>query len=1310
MALVKPMESKLSRLCDGLLEAGWLVAVITVPLFFNIHSDRVFEPDKLTLLRSIALFMAMVMLVRFVERRSWQNLHLLRWHDENSVWRSPFVLPIVVLILIYIVSTIFSITPRVSWAGSYQRLQGTYSTLSYIVILVAAATTIRSRVQIGRVVTAVIITSIPVSFYGLLQHFGLDPLPWGGDVKDRIAGHMGNSIFIAAYLIMVVPLTLSRIIDAFTNILSDEQLSFTDVLRSAIYIFTLSIQLLAIYWSGSRGPLIGLAIGLFSFILVLLVSLRNAAADRGAFQLKDLAWAFGLVVPSMIALLLSNVISKVSSPLTAFVIFFGLVGLSVILILILVASRRGWKWLWLSWLLLTVFVAGWLLLFNIPSNRMDSLKNVPIIGSIFEAQIDWKELPTIGSYGRMLDPSQTIGREKSNRVRVLIWEGVIDLITPHDPLQFPDGQTDRFNFLRPLFGYGPESMYVVYNHFYPAELATVEARNASPDRSHNETFDALVITGLSGFLAWQALYVSVFYYGFKYLGVVRSKRDRNVLVGAWVGGGLLGAILTLTMLDPIYLGVAVPTGTIVGLVGYLFYYALFARSRDEDLSQEERQAVPFQTDRLLMNALLAAVLAHYVEIHFGIAISATRLYFFLYLSLMFLISFKLPQLKSEISVPQNVSRKKRTAKRKSTGEETAWGPVLLWTFLLSLLIGIIGFEFTNYVLPPDRIIESGIDLNAFDIFHQSLFINAQKGFVDSPFIYIMIVLSWGLGSLIALSEMVKQGELKTGSLGNIDITPFRRYLAIGTLMLLAISGLTIRFVLPIQTTASASLGRSFALLGAITSLWAAILIVRDNDRGQFAALVIAAIGLGLSLPIFIAGEWLTATILFLLCIIVIYLLWNKVWKSILVPSVMMGLLSLAIGLLYVLSHATLLREALLYLVYYQGIEPISPLYSMFFRSTEAIGSLPDLRLTEARQSMRFLTSFYYFLFSILILSGLSIGWSAVSRERIRGSALGYITAVLAILFAVFAIGQSNVRVVQADMVYKRGKPFDNQAMSENDPLAWDTAIAIYKGALDIAPWEDYYFLFLGRALLERSVIAEEGIEKTALLSEAEERLLTAQSLNPLNTDHTANLARLNTRWAAAGSGGSDIELQAQMAEKYYQDALALSPQNSIIRNEYARFAFEMNRDCEQTIALYNESLAIDPFFTETYFALSDALVSCASAQPEESVQRELYELAAQNLVEGLALQPQNARAWLQAGQIYQRIEQYDQALAAFQEARATGLGTTVPSWNVDFLEASVYYEKGDIGMARALAEQALGTAPANVAGQIEAFLAEIGDS
>ena len=58
---------------------------------------------------------------------------------------------------------------------------------------------------------------------------------------------------------------------------------------------------------------------------------------------------------------------------------------------------------------------------------------------------------------------------------------------------------------RMLIGWGPESMQWAYSPHYPAELGRLESRNASPDRSHNETFDALVTTGLLGFIVYLTL-------------------------------------------------------------------------------------------------------------------------------------------------------------------------------------------------------------------------------------------------------------------------------------------------------------------------------------------------------------------------------------------------------------------------------------------------------------------------------------------------------------------------------------------------------------------------------------------------------------------------------------------------------------------------------------------------------------------------------------------------------------------------------------------------------------------------------------
>ena len=48
----------------------------------------------------------------------------------------------------------------------------------------------------GGLAYAVILTSLPIAIYGILQRSGLDPLPWGGDVQRRVAANMGNAIFV----------------------------------------------------------------------------------------------------------------------------------------------------------------------------------------------------------------------------------------------------------------------------------------------------------------------------------------------------------------------------------------------------------------------------------------------------------------------------------------------------------------------------------------------------------------------------------------------------------------------------------------------------------------------------------------------------------------------------------------------------------------------------------------------------------------------------------------------------------------------------------------------------------------------------------------------------------------------------------------------------------------------------------------------------------------------------------------------------------------------------------------------------------
>ncbi len=70
------MPTKLSRYAEGIMEAAWLAAVIVVPVFFNVYSSRIFEPDKITLLRSLALVILAAWVVKLIEQGGvrWERI------------------------------------------------------------------------------------------------------------------------------------------------------------------------------------------------------------------------------------------------------------------------------------------------------------------------------------------------------------------------------------------------------------------------------------------------------------------------------------------------------------------------------------------------------------------------------------------------------------------------------------------------------------------------------------------------------------------------------------------------------------------------------------------------------------------------------------------------------------------------------------------------------------------------------------------------------------------------------------------------------------------------------------------------------------------------------------------------------------------------------------------------------------------------------------------------------------------------------------------------------------------------------------
>lgn len=989
-------KTKLDAWLNAVIEAGWLAALVIAPLFFNVFSSRVFEPDKISLIRSIALVMLLAWLVKLANGGpAWlpgyrtaaaQGDGSNAPHGRQALRSVPLLIPIGLLALTYLISTGFSVARFVSWWGSYQRLQGTYSFLSYLIIALLTLAHLRTPQQIRRLQHVIVVTSLPISIYGIIQHYQIDPLPWGGDVSTRVAANAGNAIFLAAYLIMTFFFTLERVYSSFAYLLGYKPAHHVDsqdmptALAGGAYLFVLMVQGLAIFWTQSRGPWLGLFFGLYLFVLLLFTALRPKH-----HRLWTSAW-IGLGVAGALLLVLMNTTS-LFAPLA--------------------------------------------------------------------------KIPYLGRLTTLLESESGTGR-----VRVLIWQGASEMVFPHEPLVYPDGSRDVANVLRPWVGYGPEAMWIAYNSFYPPELGQLEARNASPDRSHNETWDALVITGILGFAAYFLLFIAIFYWALRWLGLLVDRRD-TILYGALLAFSSLAAVSIFYFYDDgwRFLGVALPAGLILGLGAYVTLSAFLHPNLGEERADLPRQ--------LLIITILATITAHFIEIHFGIAIAATRTYFWVQTALLVVVgmgwahpaAYAAAQEIEQEETPIEPSPAATGKGKKRAGSPTralrrvpVHPPILPPTAMTDILIFVtLVFTFTT---------NARGNTTAWDILFSSVLERTAGGtVVQSPGIFFLLTFTW----LVA--------------------------------MILSLCGESLQYQ-------------------------------RSPDSSWWLR------GVGLH-ALAVWGAWL---------------FYGLIQAARLVPG--------------------------------------------------RAGSNLDQQL--ANISGHF--ALYTWLVVLWLFAAATVyAWPALRDRRLPNAARGIVSAAAGVVLTIgvfILISSVNIALVRADIIYKQGQQFDNQGN-------WVTSIELYRRALNARHTEDHYMLFLGRALLEQakqaqaadSVLLGENpaladvlaltpemtgqMGRQELLRAAEIVLKQAQTVNPLNTDHTANLARLYRSWADLSA--DNPALQQEMLDRsieHYNIAVRLSPNAAHLWNEKGNAHLARGED-DEAEAAYLHSLSLDAKYDQTYLLLAD---------------------------------------------------------------------------------------------------------------------------
>lgn len=526
--IIRAMPTRLSLFCTRIIESCWLVAVLLVPIYFNPYSLRIFDPDKVILLRSIVLIMGLAWLVKTLERRSkgeGERENLL-WLFHSSTLPLPYLLAVAALGAISLVATITSVAPGLSFWGSYPRLQGTYTTLAYLVIFALMIGELRSRAQFDRVLDTIILASWPVALLGILQRLDLSPIDWRGDDTSRVFSSMGNPIFLGAYLVMMIPLTAARL---------GQRLSAWRVKRepgsglaALCLLGAITAQVASLFFTASRGPWLAFFIG--------------------TLFITPLLWF----------------------------------------------ARQQWRFAVGGLFTLGLVAGAVLLCLNVPGTPLASLSQVPGLKRL------------VG----VLDRDPTV------RTRVLIWEGAANLLSS-DPA-------------RALIGFGPETTQMVLLPHVPPELFHYEEFRR-PDRAHNAALDALMTTGVLGWLAWLGVFVCVIWTGMGGLYLIEGRV--RWLVAALLGGAAFGSLGAFLLTRHwIYM----PLGLSLGLIGGLVVFLLAVGLRRKHLLLVN-SATELDHPMVLVG-LMGGVVTHFLEINLGgIAVPATQLNFWVFAALIALL-------------------------------------------------------------------------------------------------------------------------------------------------------------------------------------------------------------------------------------------------------------------------------------------------------------------------------------------------------------------------------------------------------------------------------------------------------------------------------------------------------------------------------------------------------------------------------------------------------------------------------------------------------------------------------------------------
>ena len=288
------------------LEALWLLTAAFVPLIFvpkefflSEAVNAYVEVPKTTGLRTLVGIMTVLVIFEWVlkgglhKHYSLTNYSARLWDwvtEQPSRW---VVFAAVFYVLSAIISTLLSQNFYISVWGEVSGQFGYsgYTTVSYFLLFAIVASHLQTRDQLWRLLGVIVATGVLVGLYGIIQHYGGDPLDLGEAGSERVSAMMANPVFAGSTLVITTLFTIGVGLAALNHL----GWSYP---RLILWVILVAIQMLAVYWTGSRGSFfLGVPAGLMAFLFLAPFASRVGAA---AARLTAFVNSFSVIASALL--------------------------------------------------------------------------------------------------------------------------------------------------------------------------------------------------------------------------------------------------------------------------------------------------------------------------------------------------------------------------------------------------------------------------------------------------------------------------------------------------------------------------------------------------------------------------------------------------------------------------------------------------------------------------------------------------------------------------------------------------------------------------------------------------------------------------------------------------------------------------------------------------------------------------------------------------------------------------------------------------------------------------------------------------